>query len=60
MNKKYAEMFINAIKEIATKPDNLDNFECYLSNHFDYWLEKFANTPVGLASELKQFAEMEV
>ena len=60
MNKNYAEMFVNAIKELATKPDNLNNLESYLSNHFDVWMEKFANNPDGLATELKQFAEMEI
>ena len=60
MNKEYATMFVNAIKELATKEDNLDNLESYLSAHFDTWLERFANTPTGLASELKEFAEMEI
>lgn len=60
MNKEYAEMFVSAIKELATKEDNLDNLESYLSSHFDVWMEKFANSPSGLASELKHFAEMEI
>lgn len=60
MNKEYAELFVNAIKELATKQDNLDNFKLYLSRHFDVWMEKFANTPESLTSELKQFAEMEI
>lgn len=60
MNKKCATIFVNAIKEIASKPDNLDNLECYLSNHFDVWMEKYANNPVNLATELKCFAEMEI
>ena len=55
-----AEKFINAIKEIASKPDNLDNLECYLSHHFDVWMEKFAYNPENLVSELKHFAEMEI
>lgn len=60
MNEKYAEMFVNAIKELASKQDNLDNFESYLSRHFDVWIEKYANTPAGLVTELKHFAEMEI
>ena len=60
MNENYAKMFVNAIKELATKPENLDNLECYLSMHFDVWMEKFANTPNGLATELKCFAEMKI
>lgn len=52
--------FINAIKTIASKPENLDNLESYLSYHFAEWLEKFANTPEGIAAEMREFAEMEV
>ena len=59
-NEECAVIFVNAIKEITSKPDNLDNFECYLSYHFDTWMEKFANTPEGLTYELKHFAEMEI
>ena len=31
---KAAEDFVNAIKTIANKPENLDNLESYLSYHF--------------------------
>lgn len=58
--EELAEKFINAIKEIASKPDNLDNLECYLSYHFDVWMEKFAYNPECLVSELKHFAEMKI
>ena len=57
---KAAEDFVNAIKTIANKPENLDNLESYLSYHFAEWLEKFANTPEGIAAEMREFAEMEV
>lgn len=57
---KLAKNFIEAIKEILTKPNNLDNFEKYLSNHFDVWMEKFANSPENITSEVKNFAEMEI
>lgn len=60
MNKKYAAMFVNAIKKLTSNEDSLNNLESYLSHHFDVWMEKFANTPESLASELKQFAEMEI
>lgn len=56
----YAEQFIKAIQTIAAKPENLDNFETYLSHHFPEWLEKFANTPEGITSEMKSFAEMTI
>lgn len=59
-NQNAAEAFISAIKEIAEKPQNLQNLESYLSRHFKTWLEKFANTPDGMAAELKSFAEMEI
>lgn len=59
-NRQCAEMFINAIKTIAGKPENMANFETYLSHHFDTWLEKYANTPEGIAEEIQQFAEMKI
>ena len=59
-NEENAKIFIEAIKTISEKPDNLDNLETYLSYHFDEWLKKFADTPDKLAGEFKQFAEMEI
>lgn len=61
--KEYARIaagFISAIKEIASKPENLDNLESYLSCCFPEWLEKYANTPENIADEMKQFAEMKI
>jgi hypothetical protein len=55
-----AKIFIKAIKTIAQNENNLENFESYLSQHFGAWLKKFANTPEGVAYEVKQFAEMEI
>ena len=59
-NEECAKVFVEAIKTMASKPDNLDNFESYLSYHFDVWMEKWANSPEGLTSEVKHFAEMEI
>ena len=59
-NKKNADIFTQAIKDLASKPENLENLNSYLSFHFSTWLEKWANTPEGLAEELKAFATMEV
>ena len=62
-NKTYsiiAGEFIQAIKTISKKTENLENFELYLTYHFPEWLEKFANTPGGIVSELKYFSEMEL
>ena len=57
---KAAADFISAIKAIANNPENLDNFESYLSQHFAVWLEKYANTPDSIAAEMRAFAEMEI
>lgn len=59
-NEECAKVFVEAIKEMASKPDNLDNFESYLSHHFDVWMRNYANSPEGLTNEVKQFAEMEI
>lgn len=60
MNEEYAKIFIDAIKTLAEKPDNMENLRWYLERHFDVWMAKFANTPSGLSFELKNFAEMEI
>lgn len=58
--EKEAVAFIEAIKEIAGKEENLNNLENYLSYHFETWLEKFAGTPADMAGEMKSFASMEI
>ena len=58
--KQAATDFVEAIKLIAAKPDNLDNLESYLSRHFSEWISKWSNSPAGLAEEMKEFAEMEI
>ena len=55
-----AEQFIDAIVTLADKPQNLDNLESYLSQHFGAWLEKYANTPEGITAELREFANMSI
>ena len=59
-NEECAKVFVEAIKEMASKPNNLDNFEFYLARHFDVWMKKWASDPEGLTSEVKHFAEMEI
>ena len=59
-NKTCAHVFVSAIKEISKKPENLDNLEGYLSQHFQEWLKKYASDPVSISEELKSFAEMEI
>ena len=56
-NELCAKAFVNAIKELASNQKKLDNLENYLSEHFDIWMEKYANTPEGIIYELKGFAE---
>ena len=61
--KKYtveAAQFCNAIREFANKPENLQNLESYLEWHFDKWMEKYANTPDGIAAEMSSFAQMDI
>lgn len=55
-----AAQFIEAIKAIASKPENLNNLQYYLGIHFDTWLNRWASTPEGITSELREFAEMEI
>lgn len=58
--EKEAAEFCKAIKRLAENPDSLESLECYLSIHFQAWLEKFAGKPENIAAELAAFAEMEV
>ena len=61
--KKYtveAAQFCDAIRELANKPENLQNLESYLEYHFKAWMEKYANTPDGMAAEMSSFAHMEI
>ena len=61
--KKYtieAAQFCDAIRELASKPENLQNLENYLEYHFDKWMEKYASTPDGIAAEMSSFAQMEI
>ena len=57
---KAAEKFCKAISVIARKPENMDNLQCYLSHHFETWLNRFASDPDSIAEELTEFAEMEI
>lgn len=55
---KEAAQFIAAIKTIASKPENLENLESYLSIHFADWINNFASTPEDLVCEIQEFANM--
>lgn len=56
MNKN--EILAQAIKAMVEKEGCLENFESYLSHHFDKWCEKYANTPEGLVYEFEHFADI--
>lgn len=60
MYKDEAKIFVNAIRTIAEKEGNLENLESYLSMHFGAWLNKYANTPEGIAAEMRDFSEMDI
>lgn len=55
-----AETMKKALLAFADHPENIDNFTSYLSNHFENWLAKFANTPEKLAEELFIFSSMDI
>ena len=55
-----AAQFCNAIRELANKPENLQNLESYLEYHFDKWMEKYASTPDSMAAEMSEFAQMDI
>lgn len=54
-----AKKFTEAIVALSENKQRLENFEYYLSLHFDIWLKKFARTPEDITSELTDFANME-
>lgn len=61
MEQKYtkvAAQFCEYIRILASKPDNLDNLQSYLSAHFGDWLKKYAYDPQNMAAEMREFAEM--
>lgn len=63
MGSKYAScahVVIESIRTLASKPENLDNLESYLSAHFEEWLAKWANTPQDMAAEMREFANMTI
>lgn len=57
-NKENAALTVAAIRRFAENPEALENFESYLTQHYDIWLTKYANTPDGLTAELSHFAHI--
>ena len=62
MERKHANearMLCDAIRKFNENENALENLEFYLSIHFERWLNDFARTPEGLATELKNFSEIQ-
>lgn len=57
-DEKNAEIFMQAIIDLANDTENFDNMLCYLSRHFTAWMKMYANTPEKLAAEMKMFSEV--
>lgn len=53
------KIFCNSILKLAENENNLQILESYLSQHFEVWLTKFADSPENIAAELNAFANME-
>ena len=58
-NEINSKVLCNAIRKFAENPAAIENFEDYLSHHFEIWLEKYASTPDNLANEFKEFSTIE-
>ena len=58
--EELAERFIEAIKRISKKEENLNNLQHYLSIHFEQWIERFARTPLAIVCEIESFADMDL
>ena len=58
MFEKQAKELCDALRDMAKSDFSIDNFESYLSRHFDVWMSKYANTPDGLANEFRTFANI--
>ena len=57
--RKAASDFVEAIKRLAENPQNLENLQSYLEQHFALWLKRYANTPENMAAEMLSFANIE-
>ncbi len=58
-NRIFAEAFGNALRKFAEHPERIDNFESYLSHHFDVWYKRYANGMENMVYEFEHFAEIE-
>lgn len=58
-NKENAKNLCNAIKKLANNENSLQNFQWYLEQHFETWLQKYCNTPDGLANGIESFSNIQ-
>lgn len=62
INRKFeeqADRLCSAIRHIANDDNALENFNLYLSYHFDAWLNQYVNNDVeSFVSEVENFAYM--
>lgn len=58
-NAENAKLFIEAIKNLSKKNYVLENFESYLSCHFDSWLEKYSTNLDAFVEEFLYWANSE-
>lgn len=54
-----ASEFCENLKNLVNNKTALNNFELYLSMHFERWMQEHANTPGKLNAEIKMFSEVE-
>lgn len=60
-NRKFeeqADRLCDAIKYMADDNNALENFNSYLSYHFDAWLQYVNNNVENFVSEVEQFAHI--
>lgn len=57
--EKEAATVTKAIKKMAADEVLLENFESYLSIHFEAWMKKYAADPAHFAAEFEAFSEIE-
>lgn len=62
VNRKFeeqADRLCNAIRHMVDDENALENFNSYLSYHFDVWLNEYVNDNVeNFVSEVECFAHM--
>ena len=56
--QEQAKALCNALKAMTNNEYSIENFESYLSYHFDTWLRMYANTPDDMTAEIQHFANI--